>query len=74
MHELQVDRNSYLKDGKSETFLIFPIAKPFHQFTSFFVAVGLPNTIQTILLKKRVPTFSNLIACLRGTLDCTQEQ
>lgn len=29
-----------------------PIAKPFRQFTSFFIAVGLPNTIQHNISKK----------------------
>lgn len=61
MHELQVDRDNCLKDDTSEAFLISlenktfkgpvvvlesSIAKPFRQFTSFFIAVGLPNTIQ----------------------------
>ena len=46
-----------------------PIAKPFPQFTSFFIAVGLPNTIQHNIPKKRGPIIASLIACLLGTLD-----
>ena len=62
MHELPFDRNICLEGNKSEAFLLVwkirqfngqflelasPIAKPFPQFTLFFIATGLPKTIQT---------------------------
>ena len=78
MHELQVDRDNCLKDDTSEAFLIslenktfkgpvlvleWPIAKPFRQFTSFFIAVGLPNTIQHNIPKK-TRSYNRQFNCL----------
>ena len=43
-----------LKMAQAEPVLVLesPIAKPFRQLTSFFIAVGLPNTIQHNIPKK----------------------
>ena len=80
IHELSFHRNVCLEGNKSVAFLISlkafyetilvlasPIAKPFPQF---FIATGLPNTIQTNTAQQnQVLQTTNLTACWLGTLS-----
>ena len=50
--------------------LASPIAKPFPQFTPFFIATGLPkNSLNQHCSTKPSPTTTSLTACWLGTLS-----